>query len=620
MNVLFEILYQIIVFPIELIIEIVFDLIYRVAENPGIAIIAVSLIVNFLVLPLYQRSDALQDEERRRQKDMSKWTQHIKKTFHGDERFMILNTYYRQQNYSPIFTIRGSMSLLLQIPFFMAAYHFLSELSLLKGAPFLFIQDLGSEDQLLAFLGTKLNLLPILMTVINIISGIIYTKGFPLKDKLQLYGMAILFLLLLYHSPSGLVLYWTMNNIFSLLKNIFLKIIPRPFLVFSACLSVSGIAVFLVFFIQGKLFTLKRVLAVGLCMLLLQIPLLYAFLKGRINESSTRKKKICKNVTDNRSIFLGGLLLSILIGALIPSAVIVSSPAEFIGTEGIISPLRLIISSFCIAIGFFLFWPHILFSMMDRRMRNLSALISFIAAGFSIINYFFFSRNQGTLSIFLKLDQTPVFTNTAKVSNTLILIVCCFLLIWLWTAHSKITKYIYLVMSLSLAGMVIVNIWNIQKKLSEMPSIESSESKQASNIEPIIPLSREGKNVMVIMLDRAISGYIPYIFNEKRELLDEFSGFTYFPNTISFGPFTNFGVPGLFGGYEYTPKAMNERKDKRLADKYDEALKLMPIIFSENGYEVTVCDPPYAGYKWVSDLSSCSRTSMGRQEIPRMSS
>ncbi len=158
-------------------------------------------------------------------------------------------------------------------------------------------------------------------------------------------------------------------------------------------------------------------------------------------------------------------------------------------------------------------------------------------------------------------------------------------------------------MSLSLAGMVIVNIWNIQKKLSEMPSIESSSSKQASNIEPIIPLSREGKNVMVIMLDRAISGYIPYIFNEKRELLDEFSGFTYFPNTTSFGPFTNFGVLGLFGGYEYTPKAMNERKDKRLADKHDEALKLMPIIFSENGYEVTVCDPPYAGYKWVSDLS-----------------
>lgn len=29
----------------------------------------------------------------------------------------------------------------------------------------------------------------------------------------------------------------------------------------------------------------------------------------------------------------------------------------------------------------------------------------------------------------------------------------------------------------------------------------------------------------------------------------------------------------------------------------------MPVLFSENGYQVTVCDPPYAGYQWIPDLS-----------------
>ena len=62
------------------------------------------------------------------------------------------------------------------------------------------------------------------MTLINIIAGAIYTKGFKAKDKIQIYGMALLFLVVLYNSPSGLVVYWTMNNVFSLVKNIFYKI------------------------------------------------------------------------------------------------------------------------------------------------------------------------------------------------------------------------------------------------------------------------------------------------------------------------------------------------------------------------------------------------------------
>lgn len=42
---------------------------------------------------------------------------------------------------------------------------------------------------------------------------------------------------------------------------------------------------------------------------------------------------------------------------------------------------------------------------------------------------------------------------------------------------------------------------------------------------------------------------------------------------------------------------------KRFVSKHNEALKVMPTIFSEHGYEVTVCDPPYANYQWIPDLS-----------------
>ena len=48
---------------------------------------------------------------------------------------------------------------------------------------------------------------------------------------------------------------------------------------------------------------------------------------------------------------------------------------------------------------------------------------------------------------------------------------------------------------------------------------------------------------------------------------------------------------------------MNARADEPLVVKHNEALKVLPVLFDANGFDVTVCDPPYAGYRWVSDLS-----------------
>ena len=118
-------LYYILIYPIELLLEICFTLINRITDNPGIAIIGVSIVINFLLLPLYMRADAIQAEERLRQDKMKRGTDHLKKVFKGDERIMMLSAYYRKMDYHPLYSLRSSVSLLLQIPFFMAAYHFL---------------------------------------------------------------------------------------------------------------------------------------------------------------------------------------------------------------------------------------------------------------------------------------------------------------------------------------------------------------------------------------------------------------------------------------------------------------------------------------------------------------
>lgn len=90
----------------------------RVVGDPGLAIIALSLAMNFLVLPLYRRADAMQEEERETELRLHKGVAHIKKTFRGDERMMMLQTYYRQNNYKPTYVLKGATSLFLEIPFF----------------------------------------------------------------------------------------------------------------------------------------------------------------------------------------------------------------------------------------------------------------------------------------------------------------------------------------------------------------------------------------------------------------------------------------------------------------------------------------------------------------------
>ena len=227
--------------PLELIFELIFHLANEFVHHPGLSIIFLSLAMNILVLPLYRRADAMQEEARDTEMRLHAGVAHIKKSFSGDEKMMILQAYYRQNNYKPTDALKGSLSLLLEIPFFMAAYRFLSSLPILSGASLGPIKDLGAPDGLLVIGTLSINILPILMTLINVISCVIYLKGFPLKSKIQLYGMALFFLVFLYTSPAGLVFYWTLNNLFSLVKTIFYKI-KNPQLVLRILTAAVGSA------------------------------------------------------------------------------------------------------------------------------------------------------------------------------------------------------------------------------------------------------------------------------------------------------------------------------------------------------------------------------------------
>lgn len=588
-----DIIDSLLIGPLKLLFEVIFSVALRVIENPGLSIIVLSLAMNILVLPLYRRADAIQVEARDTENKLKDVVAHIKKTFSGDEKMMILQTYYRQNNYRPTDALNGSVSLLLEIPFFMAAYQFLSNLEILKGVSLGPIQDLGAPDGLLVIGGVAINVLPFLMTGVNVISSAIYLKGFPLKTKIQLYGMALFFLVFLYTSPSCLVFYWTLNNVFSLVKTIFYKL-KNPKKVLCWLLMASGLAllVFGAFFYNAP--NIKRkILVIGLSALML-MPMLLSVLKLKI---PARKKQL-QAVPNKKNFVMSGLFLTIFVGLLIPSTFIAASPQEYVDISYFHNPLWYIVSSTCLAAGLFLVWMRVFYWLASPNGKVIFDKLMWILCGVVVVNYMFFGTKLGVISSNLQYEEGLVFSAGEQILNVAVILGVAVLLYLLSQKWSRAVGTILLCVTIAVGGMSALNIINTSKSVSTV-----SDSLQQESDTPTFNFSKNGKNVVVLMLDRAMGQYVPYLFNENPELEEKFDGFTYYPNTISFGAYTNFGTPPLFGGYEYTPVEMNKRDTELLVDKHNEALKVMPVLFAENGYDVTVCDPPYANYEWIPDLS-----------------
>ena len=534
-----DVLHRLILGPLELLFDTVYTVGYRITGNPGLSIILLSLAMNLLMLPLYRRADALQEEERIQARLLKPGIEKIRRAFQGDERFMILQTYYRQNNYKPWYVLKGSLSLLLEIPFFIAAYRYLSGLSLLHGAAFGPIADLGKPDQLISLFGMNIHLLPIMMTVINIVSGAIY-------------GMALIFLVLLYGSPSGLVFYWTLNNLFSLIKNIILK---------------------------------KTAPA--------DHPAAEKALPGKpATDRSAAADRPYRFIFPACCVFL-----TILLGILIPSAIVSASPAEFVELDDFRSPLRYLLPSALLAAGAFLIWCVIFFRLSSGKGRKRFTLAAVILSVVSVVNYMFFGTEYGNLSALLKYDNPPSVLLSDTLLNLGIILLAACIVVLIWKKKPEILKAVCIAGCIGLAVMSAGNIRKINSSFAELEVLTAKEREKSS-----FTLSRTGRNVVVIMLDRCISGFVPYIFEENPAVAEQFRGFTYYPNTLSFGRNTNVATPSLFAGYEYRPFELDKR-DTGLPEKQNEALKVLPVLFMENGYDVTVCDPPYAGYLWIPDLS-----------------
>ena len=571
-----NILYTLIIFPIEQLIELCYAFALRLTHSPGLSVIGLSMIVSTLILPIYLMAEEKQKLERERQKQMKGKIDKIKAVFKGDERYMLTSTLYRQNNYHPIYALSNSLDLFIQIPFFIAAYHFLHNLDLLNGQKFKFLIDLGASDGLLG----GINLLPVLMTAINCVSGAIYAKGLHLKDKIQLYGTALVFLVLLYNSPSALVLYWTCNNIYNLVKNIVLKNEKLKKYIYPAVILLICLLIFYILLFSYEIGRYRRfIIAFSVLLIILS-----QYRKQIINYIS--KINILKNITlENTGLIFAFSVIGIflLVGLVIPSSLIASSVEEFSFIKPFSSPIPFIGITLLQSAGILL-WLVCIYFLFKKHVRQIITFILTVALGIFIINVFCFKPNYGFMTLdllfsyFHSVPKVEMLFNIFVILFTIVLISLLLLI-----KKNKIFLVLQSVIVISLLCFGIMNIYSTSKFFKK---INNRETKLLNNYYNFYTFTKTGKNVLIIMVDYGISEYVPYIFDEKHELLDSFKGFVYYPNTISFGSHTIHGMPGILGGYYYTPYNIHNRINKTWFEEYAEALQTLPIIFADSNYKI----------------------------------
>lgn len=201
----------------------------------GVTIILLSLLFKIFILPANVLLTRSQRKVSHIQARLAPELETIKVNFSGEEAHNKFMAAHKANGVTPFYNLKPLLLTLAPIPFWIAIFNVLGELNQIAGHSFMWITDLAYPDAIFDFgvhvplLGTSINLLPILMTLLTIFAALLHQNKIVSakelrRQKLNLYFMAFGFLLLFYPFPSAMVLYWTFANIWGLIQQRFIRV------------------------------------------------------------------------------------------------------------------------------------------------------------------------------------------------------------------------------------------------------------------------------------------------------------------------------------------------------------------------------------------------------------
>lgn len=229
--------------PIVIFLEWMIKLFHRFTGNYGFAIVLMTITIKGLLHPLTRKSF----ESMRRMSALQPKINELREKYKNNPQQLNKETaaLYRREKINPM---GGCLPMLLQLPIFYALYTVLSSMIELRNESFLWIKDLSLPDTVatikvaVPLLGyrlgsegfTDINILPFIMTGTTLLQSKL-TSGNQSgqQGKMMTYLFPLVFFFIFWNMPSGLVLYWTIQNILTIGQQYYIdyrlkRKIPEP--------------------------------------------------------------------------------------------------------------------------------------------------------------------------------------------------------------------------------------------------------------------------------------------------------------------------------------------------------------------------------------------------------
>ena len=189
--------------------------IHALVPNWGVSIVIMTICIKLIFWPLTAKASRSQKRMASIQGPMAE----LKEKYKDNPQKMQQETLklFREHQVNPV---AGCLPLFIQMPIFLGLFYMLRTASELRYEPFLWISDLSQPDTVMEIAGFPLNILPLLMgfTMYLQMSMMPMNPGAdPAQQKIFKF-LPFIFLIFLYGFSSGLVLYWTVQNILTILQ------------------------------------------------------------------------------------------------------------------------------------------------------------------------------------------------------------------------------------------------------------------------------------------------------------------------------------------------------------------------------------------------------------------
>jgi YidC/Oxa1 family membrane protein insertase len=207
----------------------ILKLFHQATGNYGIDIVLLTLLVKLVTIPLTHKSFKSMQEMQKLQPQMKKLQEK-----YADDRTALnkeVMELYRRHNVNPL---GGCLPMIVQMPIFIGLYNALLSAVELRHAPFtLWINDLSAPDRLPPFprpplaviAGTEIRI-PVL-TLLMGLSMLVQQRmtpqaGDPMQQRMMMI-MPLVFTVMFINFPSGLVVYWLVNNVVTIAQQMFMQ-------------------------------------------------------------------------------------------------------------------------------------------------------------------------------------------------------------------------------------------------------------------------------------------------------------------------------------------------------------------------------------------------------------